>query len=243
MARKNIMDIEILAEKYRKEKQNLYSIKSLFDYQDLLHSHAQSAEYLINDMRELGINLQISSTIIETAIRIFQNYANQKHRLHDYEGILIASLFAAARLNSIPISFSDDFGNFKNFSKSYRNLCRILNLKIPQPPLIKWAHRYMSELSLTEQEEVIYLESIELFVNHPLLKYQGKSARGLIASFFYGLGCYHPEVRKQPQVVVAKALNVTEVTIRIRLKEINPIIIQIVAQLKPNMKLYLIEEF
>ena len=189
-------------------------------------SHMQSSEernllQALNELDRISSQLGISRTARETSAMIYRKTL-EKHlsRGRSIDALVAASIYAAARMRSIPLTLDDvatrSKVSKKDIGKAYRILATELNLKVPPPNSIAYIPRYATELQLsgTCQREAVNL--LRQAKQKGLTG--GKDPKGLAAAALYLAGILVGERRTQREI--ATVTSVTEVTVRNRYKDL-----------------------
>ncbi|MCH8916307.1 MAG: transcription initiation factor IIB [Thaumarchaeota archaeon] len=173
----------------------------------------------LNELDRLKGKLTISSSVLEKAAYIYRKALDKKLvRGRSISAMIASSLYAACRDAETPRTLKDvaDAANVKRkeIARCYRLLHRELELKMPVVDSIQCIARISSKLKVTEKTKR-YAAKI-LKETQKRQESSGKNPMGLAAAALY-FSCVINGV-SITQRDLAKAANVTEVTIRNRFK-------------------------
>jgi transcription initiation factor TFIIB len=104
---------------------------------------------------------------------------------------------------------------FHQVTKCYQSLIKELNLPSPtmKPGLL--VSKYIAELNLSHKVEVMALKILARY--EKVYSLSGKDPKGLVAAALYIAAQYNQ--RKVSQTKISRAVGITEVTLRNRLRE------------------------
>ena len=174
-----------------------------------------------NELNGLKDKLALSNTIMEKAAYIYRKAVEKKLvRGRSISSMIAASLYAACRDTETPRTLKDitDVSNIrrKEISRCYRLIHRELDLKMPVIDSIQCVARISSTLEIPEKIKRHAIEILKSVQEHE--GSAGKDPMALAATALY-LSCVkNGEEKTQRQI--AMAANVTEVTIRNRIKDL-----------------------
>ena len=172
-----------------------------------------------SELNGLKDKMSLSNTVMERAAYIYRKVIERKLvRGRSISSMMAASLYAACRESETPRTLKDvaEASNIKQkeISRCYRLIIRELELKLPVANSIQCISRISSRLEITEKVKRQAVKIITSIQKHE--GSAGKDPMGLAAAALY-LSCIENE-QDITQHEVAIAANVTEVTIRNRVK-------------------------
>jgi transcription initiation factor TFIIB len=182
-----------------------------------------------SELNGLKDKLALSNAIMEKTAYIYRKAVERK-LVHgrSISAMIAAALYAACRDTETPRTLKDvsEKSNVKRkeISKCYRLLHQELELKMPVVDAIQCIARISSRLDISEKTKRHAVKTLKLFQEHEFSA--GKDPMGLAAAALY-LSCVK-NGKDKTQRDIAEAANVTEVTIRNRVKGF---------RLDPNMEL------
>ncbi len=200
-------------------KKNLKHLR-MQDMRSKIHSPAdKNLIQAFNELGRLKDKLSLTNAIIEKTAYIYRKAVERKLvRGRSISAMIAASLYAACRDTETPRTLKDvaEKSNVKRkeISKCYRLLHYELELKMPVVDPIQCVARISSRLDITEQTKRYAIKLLKLFQEHYFSA--GKDPMGLAAAALY-LSCVK-NGKNVTQRSIANAANVTEVTIRNRVK-------------------------
>jgi transcription initiation factor TFIIB len=177
--------------------------------------------YAMNELDRFASQLNLSKDIKESSAHIYRKMANKNLiRGRSIEAMLIASIYAACRLNSVPKTF-DDFIEFasvdkKKIARCYRLIINELKISIKVSSPINFIPRFCAELNLSGSTQNRAAEILKLAKKYRITA--GKAPTGLAGAALYVAAMQEGERRTQREISLAAG--VTEATIRNRYKEI-----------------------
>ena len=184
--------------------------------------HASSDRNLRQALNELGRlkdKLSLSDNVIEKASYLYRKALDKGLvRGRSISALIAAALYAACRDTETPRTLKDvaDAGNIKkkDISRCYRILHQELELKMPVVDPIQCIARISSKLGITEKTKRYAAKVLKIAQENK--ESAGKEPMGLAAAALY-LACIKNN-ENMTQRDIAEAANVTEVTIRNRVK-------------------------
>ena len=184
--------------------------------------HASSDRNLRQALNELGRlkdKLSLSDNVIEKASYLYRKALDKGLvRGRSISALIAAALYAACRDTETPRTLKDvaDAGNIKkkDISRCYRILHQELELKMPVVDPIQCVARISSKLGITEKTKRYAAKVLKIAQENK--ESAGKDPMGLAAAALY-LACIKNN-ENMTQRDIAEAANVTEVTIRNRVK-------------------------
>jgi transcription initiation factor TFIIB len=172
-------------------------------------------------LNTIKTKLAIPDMVIEKAAYIYRKaMAKKMARGRNISGLICASLYAACRETDTPRTLQDiaHAGNInkKNLATSYRNLIKILDLKLKPYDPSEFITRISSEVGISEKTRRDALNMLSKAAEKEISV--GKNPVGLAAAALY-LSCMMNHEEKN-QDDIAKASGVTAVTIRNRVRSL-----------------------
>jgi len=177
--------------------------------------------YAMNELDRFSSQLNLSKDLKESSAHIYRKMANKNLiRGRSIEAMLIASIYAACRLNNIPKTL-DDFIEFasvdkKKIARCYRLILNELKMHIKVSSPINFIPRFCAELNLSGSTQNRAAEILKLAKKYHITA--GKAPTGLAGAALYVAAIQEGERRTQKEISIAAG--VTEATIRNRYKEL-----------------------
>lgn len=177
--------------------------------------------YAMNELDRFSSQLNISKDLKESSAHIYRKMAYKNLiRGRSIEAMLIGSLYAACRLNSIPKTL-DDFIEFatvdkKKIARCYRLIINELKMNIQVSSPTSFIPRFCAELNLSGKTQNRAAEILKLAKQYRITA--GKAPTGLAGAALYVAAIQEGERRTQKEISLAAG--VTEATIRNRYKEL-----------------------
>ena len=177
--------------------------------------------YAMNELDRFSSQLNLSKDLKESSAHIYRKMANKNLiRGRSIEAMLIASIYAACRLNFIPKTL-DDFIEFacvdkKKIARCYRLILIELRINIQVSSPINFIPRFCAELNLSGSTQNRAAEILKLANKFRITA--GKAPTGLAGAALYVAAIQEGERRTQKEISIAAG--VTEATIRNRYKEL-----------------------
>ena len=200
-------------------KKNLKQLR-VQDIRSKIHSSTdKNLIQAFNELSRLKDKLALTNAIMEKTAYIYRKAIERKLvRGRSISAMIAASLYAACRDTKTPRTLKDvaEKSNIKRkeISKCYRLLHQELELKMPVVDPIQCIARISSILEISEITKRHAIKLLKLFQEHNFSA--GKDPMGLAAAALY-LSCVK-NGKNVTQHHIADAANVTEVTIRNRVK-------------------------
>lgn len=191
-----------------------------------MRAHAQSSleRNLVQAQQELdrlGAQLGLPQRVLDRAREIYRRALETGLvRGRSIESVVAAAVYAACRELRVPRTL-DEIAKFtragrKEVARCYRLMLRETSLKVPLPSPIDFAPRIGNILKLSA---ATIRDAIEILKQAQQMGITaGKDPAGLAAAAIYIAALRRGEVRTQKEV--ARAAQVTEVTVRNRYKEL-----------------------
>ncbi len=179
----------------------------------------------ITEIHRVATALGVPRQVAERGIRLYRNAASkQMIQGRSIEGIAAAALFAACRLSGVPRD-PEAFTRATQVDKRtllrlHRLLVREFKLKEPQTTAHDYIARFASHLKLSPAAEARARELVRLADERGLTS--GRSPAGVAAAVLYAASRDVGEARTQKDV--AEAAGVTEVTVRNRTRDLEPLL-------------------
>ncbi len=173
----------------------------------------------MNELTRLSDKLHIPASVVENAALIYRKTLDKGLiRGRSIKSITAAALYAACRLTRTPRSLKEiakaSTRRRKEISRCYRLLQRELNIKIPFDEPIKYVPKIASFAGLNQKTQSI---AIQILQKAKKIKADiGKGPAGIAAAALYIASIM--DGKKVTQKSLAKAADVTEVTVRNRYK-------------------------
>ncbi len=173
------------------------------------------------ELERLGSQLGLPQYVMDKALEIYKKALETGLvRGRSIESVMAAAVYAACREKKIPRTL-DEIARYtragrKDVARCYRLLVRETKVKVPLPSPIDFAPRIGEILKLNAQTIKKAIEILKQAQEMGLTA--GKDPAGLAAAAIYIAALLSGEVRTQKEV--ARAAQVTEVTVRNRYKEL-----------------------
>jgi transcription initiation factor TFIIB len=202
------------------KRRNFYRLRKL-NLRSRLDSKNRNLLKAMSELDRVTDKIHLPKSIKEKAAVIYRRALEEglvKGR--SILAIVTASLYAACRLTETPRSLEDladkTLMKKREIARSYRLLLRKQKLKMPIDTSSKYVSKIASE---TDLETKIEFKAIEILEQARKIKATtGKNPRGIAAAALYMAS--QLEGGKVTQKELAKASDVTEVTVRNRYKEL-----------------------
>ncbi|MHA1339002.1 MAG: transcription initiation factor IIB [Promethearchaeota archaeon] len=195
-------------------------------HRSLTTSFERNLWIALPNLQRLQERLNLSDPVAEDALKIYTHAVKKKLTMgRSIDTLLAASIFAALKIHNIPITIEEITKESllpkKNVLKSYRLIWQKvlpdLKLKITQFSAIDYVHRFIQDLNLPIEVGNLAIEYIKKAIKRKL-PIAGKDPKGLAAAAIY-LVCRKLNLGKT-QSDVANVAHVTEVTLRMRAKDL-----------------------
>ncbi len=173
------------------------------------------------ELRRVVSYLDIPQIAHEEASKIYRMAAERGLvRGRSMESVVAGALYAACRIHGVPRTLDEIAEAFpldkKEIGKTYRFICRELNIRILPTLPTDYVYRFSSELGLSSKTIAKAVELIKEAQRKEITS--GKGPMGIAAAALYVATLLCGEKRTQREV--ADVAGVTEVTIRNRYKEL-----------------------
>ncbi|MFX1277163.1 MAG: transcription initiation factor IIB family protein [Promethearchaeota archaeon] len=196
----------------------------------LVNGFERNLWVVIPKLNQIKSNLNLPNFIIDDAFRIYLYAAKKKLTLgRSINGILCASVYFALKFHSKPIIINELLSTFqiskKKFVYCYKAIINevipSLNLKVHNFTPQEYINKFYEELELSVNCRNIAIKVVEESKMKGL-RTSGKDPKGIAAASLYISSKKNDEFRTQKQI--CKIANVSEITLRMRLKEISNLI-------------------
>lgn len=180
-----------------------------------------------NEIERVSKLMDIPKPAVEYAKAIYKE-AKKRGLIvgRSIEGISIASLFYACRFHRIPVNMEDLVNageiTYDELKKCYKKIITHLKLKVPSLDPTRMVARYATQLGLNEEIQKTTKKFINLYMS--MFRSVANTPKGIIAAAIYLASSFHQERISQRSIV--KSINVSEVTLRSRLRELQKILMQ-----------------
>ena len=177
--------------------------------------------YAMNELDRFSSQLNLSKELKESAAHIYRKMVLKNLiRGRSIEAMLIASIYAACRINNIPKTI-DDFIEFasvdkKKIARCYRLILSELKISIKVSSPVNFIPRFCADLNLSGSTQNRAVEILKLAKKYRLTA--GKAPTGFAGAALYVAAIQEGERRTQREISIAAG--VTEATIRNRYKEL-----------------------
>jgi transcription initiation factor TFIIB len=178
-----------------------------------------------SEIKRIGELLNLPQVVKENAIKLYRR-AFQLGLLkgRSIKAMVAATLYYSCAAGEIPRTLWDiekkSDSKFHDITRAYQTLIRELNLPSPtiKPGLL--VSKFITQLNLTHNVEILAHKILDKYAKTFTLS--GKDPKGLVAAAIY-IAAIH-EKMKISQTKIAKAVEITEVTLRNRTKEMQKFI-------------------
>lgn len=173
------------------------------------------------ELDRLGSQLGLPKRVKDRALEIYRKALESGLvRGRSIESVVAASIYAACREMRVPRTL-DEIARYtragrKDVARCYRLLVREASIKIPLPSAVDFAPRIGNVLKLSGSTIRMAIDILKRAQEQGLTA--GKDPAGLAAAAIYIAAMKNGEMRTQKEV--ARAAQVTEVTVRNRYKEL-----------------------
>ncbi len=177
------------------------------------------------EIKRIGTLMNLPRRVKEYAAKIYKKAFHLKLlRGRSIRGMVAASLYYACRSEKVPrtlqevLNYADCKG--RDVRRCYRTLVRELKLKVPNLDPVLLVPKYISALDLNNKVEKTAIKIIKYYSK--VYVTSGKDPKGIIAAALYCASIIHDKSISQRKI--ALTIQVTEVTLRSRYKEMCRII-------------------
>ncbi len=201
-----------------KNKQKFNRLKK---WQNRQSWHEKNLSIAMNEIRRICSQLALPEYVNESAATLYRKiYKKDLLKGRSIKSMVAAAVYIICRQNNVPISLKSitnlSLETEKTIRKAYRTILQELNLKVNKLTAANLVSRIGGELKISNAEEQAAKELLKNANNKRLLV--GKDPKGIAAAAIY-IACIK-NGKKRAQSVIAKAANITEVTLRNRYKEL-----------------------
>lgn len=207
---------------YLKDRAKWYRLRRLHNQARVTGSRERNLSRALSELALIISNLSLSKNVKYESASIYRKALDKDLvRGRSISKLLVATVYIACRQCRVPRTLDEmEKGtgvDQKTIGKNYRFLSRELGLKIPMVSPNDYVPRFASKLGLSCDVEV---KSID--INNQAMALgltSGKDPASITAASLYWASMLAGE--RKTQTEIAKALGVTEVTIRNRFKELS----------------------
>ncbi|MCW4037232.1 MAG: transcription initiation factor IIB [Candidatus Bathyarchaeota archaeon] len=191
-----------------------------------VHSSAErNLSQAMNELTRLSDKLHIPASVEENAALIYRKALDEGLiRGRSIKSIAAAALYAACRLTRTPRSLKEiaeaSTRRRKEISRCYRLLQRELEIKMPVDDPVKYISKIASHVRLSQKTQNTASKLLERAKDKKGVV--GKGPTGMAAAALYIAAIMNDQSLTQREL--AKAADVTEVTVRNRYKELDKIL-------------------
>jgi len=177
--------------------------------------------YALSEMAKAAYKLRLPKNVLETASMIYRRAINSwLVKGHTIQSVASASLYMACRQCSF-VRGLDEVARasiiaVKEHSRAYHHLLRNLDADVPRFDPHSYLSMFVSQLSMSGKAELVAKDILDYAVLAGLTRVRAPSSIAVAATY---IACQLTGDSKS-QGDIAKAANVTEVTIRSRYKEL-----------------------
>lgn len=203
------------------QKARVYRLRKWQRRSKVSGSTERNLAYALSELTKIAYKLNLPRNVLETASVIYRRVVKQRLiRGRSILGVTTASIYMACRHCNI-IRTLDETAEAANISKkecarNYRFLLKRLEVDVPPVDSHKYISKIVNQLTLTGETESIATNILDQAIDLRLTSGRGPS--GMTAACTYIASVITDDRRTQGEI--AKAANVTEVTIRNRYKEL-----------------------
>lgn len=171
------------------------------------------------EIKRIAGILNLPQDVKETAAKVYKKAFHKKLlRGRSIKAMVAACVYYACRASKIPRTLQEILDQTdvepKEMRKAYRTLIKELNLKVPALTPTSLVPKYISDLGLSNRVENRVVQILQAVKKQRFVA--GKDPKGLCAAAIYLAAKELGESRSQQQI--AKAIGITEVTLRSRAK-------------------------
>ncbi|MHA1820869.1 MAG: transcription initiation factor IIB [Promethearchaeota archaeon] len=207
-----------------KKKQKYTRLSKI--HRSLTTSYERNLWIALPNLQRLQERLALPDAVAEDALRIYTNAVKKRLTMgRSIDTILAASIFAALRIHGIPRTIEEIIAATelpkKNVVKSYRlillKILPELNIKVEHFGPKRYIDKFSQDLKLSMATRNYAMELLEEAKKNGLPT-AGKDPKGLAAAAIYLAARKIGEPKTQNQI--AQLSHITEVTLRMRVKDI-----------------------
>ncbi len=212
----------LLSPKYKSKFNRLAKI-----HRSLTTSYERNLWIALPNLQRLQKRLGIPDTVAEDALRIYTQTVKKKLTMgRSIDTLLSASIFCALRIHGIPRTIEEitKIAQIpkKKVIKSYRlilyEILPLLNMKVQHFSADRYVDKFNDELGLSMQVRNIAVKLIQSAKENGF-NTAGKDPKGIAAAAIYIGSKISSENRTQKEI--SKLAKVTEVTLRMRVKDLH----------------------
>ena len=175
----------------------------------------------ITELKRIGSNLNFPDRVKKSAVRLYKEVFKRKLlRGRSINGMVAACAYFVCKEEKVPITLQEILDeasiNQNIVKKCYKILVRELNLKSPHIDPVSLIPRYCADLGLGIEIEKETIKVLKNYIAHSSIC--GKDPKGLCAGSIYLVAKL--KNRRVSQKEISRIINVTEVTLRSRYKEL-----------------------
>jgi len=175
----------------------------------------------ITELKRIGTNLNFPDRVKKSAVRLYKEVFKRKLlRGRSINGMVAACSYFVCKQEKVPITLQEILDeasiNANIVKKCYKILVRELNLKSPHIDPVSLIPRYCADLGLGIEIEKETIKVLQNYIKTSSIC--GKDPKGLCAGAIYLVAKL--KNRKVSQKEISQIINVTEVTLRSRYKEL-----------------------
>jgi len=202
-----------------RERRKMYRLKK---WQGRISTAIErNLKFALAELRRSSSFLNIPKIVEEESARIYRMAAERGLvRGRSMESVIAGAMYAACRRHNVPRTLDEISAAFsldkKEIGKTYRFICRQLDIRILPTSPLDYVRRFASELGLSPTTVAKAVEILKTAIKHEITS--GKGPMGIAAAALYVAALLCNE--KKTQREVADVAGVTEVTIRNRYKEL-----------------------
>jgi transcription initiation factor TFIIB len=203
------------------ERARLYRLREWHMRSKVSDSAQRNLAHALSEISRIAYKLNLPRNVTETASMIYRrSLQKQLIRGRTIQGVAVASIYMACRQCNVTRTLEDvalaATMTKKEAARNYRFLLRELNPKVPQVNPQSYMSKIVNKLSLTGETEMLAISILNTASKLKLTSGRGPS--GISAACIYISSQIMNE--RLTQGDIAKAAQVTEVTIRNRYKEL-----------------------
>ncbi len=185
-------------------------------------SKDRSVSFAITEISKICSQLSLPGVIAKNSANLYREASkNNLIRGRSREGVAAAVIYASCRLMDVPRTMEEIATTSpvdrKEMRRTFQTLARGLDLDIPPVDPVKFVNRFGSILDLDHEVVKRSKEILNKAKEKRLVT--GRNPRGVVGACLY-LAATENGI-DIPQTEIARAVNVTEVTVRNRFREIN----------------------
>ncbi len=184
-------------------------------------SQSRNLSQAMNELQRLSEKLHISSSVQEMAAVIYRKALNKDLiRGRNIASVVAGSLYVACRFTKIPRTLKEiaeaSLRDQKEIARAYRLIVQTLKMKMPIDNPMEYVTKIAEKAGISSDVEGLAIKIIQNAKNKHVT--MGKDPTGLAAAALYMASKI--KRKKTTQSSLAKAANITEVTVRNRAKDL-----------------------